>query len=78
MWASASNLYRKEPEKAREMVQKLKDYAENFGEIPPALVVTGNDASRYLRRQRQQAREEAEAAGMKPRVEETESFREAE
>ena len=72
------NLYRKEPGKAREMVRKLKDYAENFGEIPPALVVTGNDASRYLRRQRQQAREEAEAAGMKPRVEETESFREAE
>lgn len=72
------NLYRKEPGKAREMVRKLKDYAENFGEIPPALVVTGNDASRYLRRQRQQARQEAEAAGMKPRAEETEGFREAE
>ena len=68
------NLYHKQPEKAREMVQKLKTYAENFGEIPPALVVTGNHSLLYLYRQRQQALQEAEAAGVKSKEAETDGF----
>lgn len=68
------NVYHKYPEKAKEMLQKLQDYMQNFGEIPPPLVMTGNDASKYLRQQRQDAREKAKAAGVRDKSMETDGF----
>lgn len=68
------NVYRKYPGKAKEMVRKLVEYKKNFGEIPPPLVMTGNDASKYLRRQRQDAREKAKAMGVKDKETEIDGF----
>lgn len=68
------NLFYQYPDKAREMAARLSEYAEGFGEVPPPLVVTGNDASRYLRQQRQTVRRQAEEAGMKPRAAEVDGF----
>ena len=68
------NVYHKYPEKAKEMLQKLQEYRRNFGEIPPPLVMTGNDASKYLRQQRQDAREKAKATGIKDKSTETDGF----
>ena len=68
------NLYRKYPGKAKEMLQKLQEYTRNFGEIPPGLVMTGNDASKYLRKQRQEAKEQAKAGGLKDKSTETDGF----
>lgn len=59
------NVYHKYPEKAKEILRKMQEYVGNFGEIPPSLVMTGNDASKYLRQQRQEAREKAKTAGIK-------------
>ena len=61
-------------EKAKEMLQKLQEYTRNFGEIPPGLVMTGNDASKYLRKQRQEAKEQAKAGGLKDKSTETDGF----
>ena len=67
-------MYRKYPGKAKEMLQKLQEYTRNFGEIPPGLVMTGNDASKYLRKQRQEAKEQAKAGGLKDKSTETDGF----
>jgi len=68
------NVYHKYPEKAREMLQKLQEYTKNFGEISPGLVMTGNDASKYLRQQRQNARERAKTENVKDKSLEADGF----
>lgn len=70
------NVYNLYPEKAREMATKLNEYVSNFGEIPPSLVMTGNNASRYLREQRQTAREKAAAEGWRDRSNQFDGFEE--
>ncbi len=57
------NLAHKYPEKAAEMLAKLKAYTENFGEVPPPLLVWGHNSNAYLQKQRQDAIEQAKAAG---------------
>lgn len=68
------NLYHQYPEKAKEMIQKLQTFTRHLGKMPPGLVVTGNDASIYLRHQRKSARQEAESAGIKSKENEIEVF----
>lgn len=69
-----TNLFYKEPEKAAEMAEALAKYAAEFGDIPPALVMTGNDQSAYLRRQRNEAREEAIKRGVKSKADDVNGF----
>ena len=68
------NLWNKYPDKAAEMLAKLEKYKAEFGEVPPALVMWGNTDTNYLNRQRQQAIEEAEAAGITSRQGEMQEF----
>lgn len=68
------NLYNKYPEKAREMLDKLRCFRERFGPVPPALMQWGNDESQYLRRQRSAALDSARTAGVASRADETIEF----
>lgn len=68
------NLYHKYPKKAKEMADKLEKYKKNFGKIPPALVMTGNDASKYLQDLRSKARQNAKAANVQDKSKETDGF----
>ncbi|GHV57068.1 arylsulfatase [Bacteroidia bacterium] len=63
------NLFKKYPQKAHEMALALNDYKKNFGNIPPALVTTGNHQLEYLRNQRKEARDEAIAKGYRSKEE---------
>lgn len=71
------NLYKKYPQKAEEMSKALADYKAGFGEIPPGLVMGGNQQTKELNEQRAKAIEEAEKAGLKSKKEQTDGFIEA-
>ena len=72
------NLYKKYPQKAREMSKALADYKAEFGDIPPGLVMGGNQQTKELNEQRAKAIEEAVKAGIKSKKEQTDGFIEAE
>lgn len=72
-----TNLFHKEHAKATEIAAALAKYAKEFGDVPPALIMTGNDENAYLRNQRKNAREEAIKRGVKSKAEEVIGFIEA-
>lgn len=72
-----TNLYHKEPAKVAEMALALDKFKADFGDIPPALIMTGNDQSAYLRKQRQKAKEDAISRGIKSKADEVHGFIEA-
>ncbi len=72
-----TNLFHKERAKAAEMAAALAKYAAEFGDVPPALIMTGNDENAYLRNQRKNAREEAIKRGVKGKADEVAGFIEA-
>jgi arylsulfatase len=58
------NLWYKFPGKAAEMLRELESFRAGFGDVPPKLVTGGgNNSIEMLRLQRQQAQENARAAG---------------
>jgi arylsulfatase len=71
------NLYKKYPQKAKELVEALSQYKADFGEIPPALVMNGNNQLRYLQEQRSNAIKEAEKRGVKSKATQIDGFIEA-
>jgi arylsulfatase len=71
------NLYRKHPQKARELVDALEQYKAGFGEIPPVLVMYGNNQLKELQEQRRTAIKEAEDRGVKSKATQTDGFIEA-
>ena len=60
-----TNLYYKYPQKAKEMLAKLKTYVDNFGKVPEGLVRNKNHQLDYLKKQRKHAIEEAKKNGIK-------------
>lgn len=72
-----TNLFHKERGKVAEMAAELAKYAAEFGDLPPALIMTGNDENAYLRNQRKNAREEAIKLGVKGKADEVAGFIEA-
>ncbi|MDR2118819.1 MAG: sulfatase-like hydrolase/transferase, partial [Tannerellaceae bacterium] len=71
------NLYRKHPQKARELVEALAQYKAGFGETPPVLVMYGNHQQRELQEQRQNAILEAKSKGVKSKSTQIDGFIEA-
>jgi arylsulfatase len=75
--SETTNLYKKNSAKAKEMAAALEKYKSEFGDIPPALVMTGNDQHRYLQQQRKEAIEEAVRRGIKSKEDQIDGFIEA-
>lgn len=69
-----TNLYYKYPQKAKEMLAKLKKYADNFGEVPASLVQNNNHQLKYLNNERKRVIKEAQNRGIKPRKNEVQKF----
>ena len=69
-----TNLYYKYPEKAKEMLGKLKNYADNFGEIPESLVQNNNHQLKYLGNERKRVIKEAQEQGVKAKKSEVQKF----
>lgn len=74
--AERLNLFKTNSSKAREMVVLLDKYKAEFGNIPPALVMTGNHQSEYLRKQRREAIEKAVEKGIQSKAEQIDGFEE--
>jgi arylsulfatase len=72
------NLYKKETQKAKELIAALDKYKAEFGEIPPALVMYGNHHLRELAGMRADAIKEAEQRGVRSKATEIAGFIEAE
>jgi arylsulfatase len=70
------NLYRKETAKARELVAAIEKYKAEFGEVPPALVLRG-DNIRELNETRANDIKEAEQRGVKSKASQIDGFIEA-
>ncbi len=70
-----TNLYHKNPEKAREMVAKLNAYVANFGPVPPPLVMNGNNQQKELSAMREKAIKDAQKKGVKSREDEVVGFK---
>jgi arylsulfatase len=68
------NLFYEHPQKSQEMIAALNAYKAGFGDIPPALVMTGNHQLDYLRKQRKEAVENAVRNGAQSRENEVEGF----
>jgi len=75
--SETTDLFHKYPEKAKEMTKAIETYKANFGPIPPALVVWGNDQRRELQQQRHKAIEDAKKRGVKSKKDEVDGFIEA-
>lgn len=60
-----TNLYYKEPKKAKEMLEKLKKYEADFGDVPPILVQGGNHEMNELFKERKRLIQEAMEHGIK-------------
>lgn len=69
-----NNLYSKNSSKAGEMAALLDKYRQDFGNIPPALVMTGNHQHEYLRRQRREAMEQAIKRGVQSKERQIDGF----
>ncbi|GAB6119157.1 sulfatase family protein [Dysgonomonas termitidis] len=74
--AERVDLFKKNPSKAKEMATQLDKYKSGFGDVPPALVMTGNHQSEYLRRQRREAIEKAVKEGIQSKENQTDGFEE--
>lgn len=61
--SETTNLYHKYPEKAKEMVTKLVDYINNYGDIPPVLVTTRNNQQSVVAEDLKRAENEARTKG---------------
>jgi arylsulfatase len=72
------NLFRKYPQKAKEMTEALDRYKATFGPVPPGLVVSGNNQQKDLDLQHKQARQEAEKQGIKSKENQIDGFIDAE
>jgi arylsulfatase len=72
--AEKINLFKTNSSKAKEMTALLDKYQSEFGSIPPALVMTGNHQSEYLRKQRRDAIEKAVKEGIQSKEEQIEGF----
>ena len=75
--SETTNLFHANSQKAKEMVSAFKKYRDSFGNIPPALVQTGNNQGKYLQEQRQEAIENAKGKGVQSREKEVQGFIEA-
>ena len=69
-----TNLYYKYPQKAKEMLDKLNKFANNFGEVPEALVQNNNHQLKYLSDERKRVIKEAEKRGMTPKKNTVQTF----
>jgi arylsulfatase len=69
-----TNLFYKYPEKAKEMTVALDTYKAEFGDIPPALIMTGNHQLEYLRKQRRDAIENALRNGIQSKENRIDGF----
>lgn len=72
--SETTNLFKKNPGKAREMTAALNHYKLTFGSIPPALVMTGNQQQKELQEQRRNAILEAEDRGIKSKSTQIDGF----
>jgi arylsulfatase len=72
--SETTNLFKKFPAMAKNMADALDKYKSEFGDIPPALIMTGNDHNRYLQQQRKEAIEEATRRGLKSRETQIDGF----
>jgi arylsulfatase len=68
------NLFKKNLSKAKEMIVLLDKYKSEFGDTLPALVMTGNNQSEYLRRQRREAIEKAVKENIQSKEEQIDGF----
>jgi len=70
------NLFKKNPAEAEKMIVLLDKYKSEFGDIPPALVMTGNHQLEYLRKQRREVMEKAVEEGIRSKENQIEGFQE--
>jgi len=62
-----NNLYNVNVSKSKKMITAVDEYKANYGDIPPALVMVGNNQFNYLRNQRKEVIEKAIEAGVQSR-----------
>lgn len=72
--SETTNLYKKYPQKAKELSEALAEYKAKFGEIPPGLVMGGNQQTEELSQQRTQTIEQARKAGIQSKQTQVDGF----
>ena len=68
------NLFKSNRQMAKKMAEALENYKSNFGAIPPAQVMTGNNQVRELNMMRKKVKEEAISKGIENKGKQEDGF----